>query len=138
MNAARLLERSVAYGLVVVHVGLLGWALVGFAEWFLPEVPWRRVSNPRFSAAMLLSQWGLITLAATIFLFGFSRRWPHTPISMALVYSAMALVCAYQTFFILTHSGRFRAMAIEYVEYALVLAFLFLSPYMRARWAGAR
>jgi hypothetical protein len=129
------IERTVAGLLVVVHAGLLAWALVGFAEMLLPAVPWRRVSNPLFSTPMLLLQWSLIALAATTYLTGFFLRWSHTPIAMAVLYGAMALVCAYQTFFILTSTTRFRAMAIEYGEYTLILAFLFLSKYMRARFA---
>ncbi len=53
---------------------------------------------------------------------------------MTFIYGAMALVCAYQTFFILTAPSRFRAMAIEYLEYALILAFLFRSKHMRERF----
>jgi hypothetical protein len=120
--------------IVVAHVGLLVWALVGFAELTLPAVPWRRVSNPLFSPPMLVLQWALIAIAATTYLVGFSLRWPGTPVAMAVIYGAMAIVCAYQTFFILTDPTRFRAMAIEYVEYSLILAFLFLSPYMRSRF----
>lgn len=134
MTAA--VERIVAALLVVVHLGLLVWALVGFAELLLPGVPWRRVSNPLFAPPMLLTQWSLIALAATTYLLGFFLRWPLTPLAMAFLYGAMALVCAYQTFFILTSPTRFRAMAVEYCEYALILAFLFLSPHMRARFAS--
>lgn len=47
----------------------------------------------------------------------------------------MAAMCAYETFFSLTNDSRFLAMAIEYSEYALILAFLFLSDYMRQRFA---
>jgi hypothetical protein len=128
-------ERIVAGVIVVVHVGLLAWALVGFAELLLPEVPWRRVSNPLFSTPMLVLQWSLIALASGTYLTGFFLRWSHTPLSMCVIYGAMALTCAYQTFFILTSPTRFRAMAIEYCEYALILAFLLRSPYMRARFA---
>ncbi len=133
MSALALLERVVAGVIVVVHVGLLVWALVGVAELLLPTVPWRRVSNPLFSTPMLVLQWSLIALAATTCLLGL-MSWSRTPIAMAVIYGAMALVCAYQTFFILTHPTRFRSMAIEYAEYLLVLAFLFLSPYMRGRF----
>ena len=37
--------------------------------------------------------------------------------------------------FILTTPTRYRAMAIEYVEYAVILAFLFFSSHMRARFS---
>jgi hypothetical protein len=135
MNAAALVERAVAGALIVIHAGLLAWACVGFAELLLPGVPWGRVSNPLFSTAMLATQWTLIALSSVTYLAGFFWRWSHTPSAMAVLYAAMALVCAYQTFFILTSPTRFRAMAIEYAEYAVILAFLFFSPFMRARFA---
>lgn len=129
------LARLLAWGLLVVHAGLAAWAAVGFAELTLPEVPWTRLSNPLFSRAMLLLQWSLILVAASTFIGGYAFRWHHTPVAMEIIYGTMALVCAYQTFFILTHATRFRAMAIEYVEYALILAFLLTSSHMRARFA---
>ena len=131
------LARLMAWGLVAVHVGLGLWALVGFLELALPEVPWTRLSNPLFSRPMLLLQWSLITLAAMVFIGGYAWRWRHTPVAMSVVYGAMALVCAYQTFFVLTHPTRFRAMAIEYAEYSSILAFLFLSSHMRERFGAA-
>lgn len=129
------LARGIAGLLVVVHVGLGAWALVGFAELVLPEVPWSRVSNPLFSRSMLLLQWSLISVAAAVFIAGYLGRWKHTPVAMLFIYSAMALVCAYQTFFVLTSASRFRAMAIEYIEYALILGFLFYSNHMRHRFS---
>jgi hypothetical protein len=53
---------------------------------------------------------------------------------MLVVYGAMAAVCAYQTFFLLTDADRFRGMAIEYAEYALILVFLFRSRAMRVHF----
>jgi hypothetical protein len=53
---------------------------------------------------------------------------------MLCIYGCMALTCAYQTFFILTAPSRFRAMAVEYIEYCVILAFLFFSSHMRARF----
>jgi hypothetical protein len=132
--SAETLARLFGGFLAAVHVGLGAWALVGFAELFLPAVPWTRLSNPLFSPPMLFLQWLLIAAAATLFVVGYLARWRHTPEAMALVYAAMAGVCAYQTFFILTHESRFRAMAIEYVEYAVILLFLFHSATMQARF----
>jgi hypothetical protein len=125
------LARFIAGALVLVHAGLGAWALIGVLELALPEVPWRRISNPAFSSAMLALQWALVATAASVFIAGSLRRWSHTPVAMLLVYGAMASVCAWQTFFILTNPSRFRAMAIEYVEYVAILSFLFLSSHMR-------
>jgi hypothetical protein len=127
--------RVLAWLLIAVHVGLGAWAVVGFAELFSSQVPWTPISNPLFSRSMLLLQWSLIGVAATTFIAGYLTRWKHTPVAMLLVYAAMAAVCACQTFFILTSPSRFRAMAIEYVEYAVILAFLFFSSHMRQRFA---
>jgi hypothetical protein len=126
--------QALAWLLMAVHAGLGAWALVGFAELLLSEFPWARVSNPLFSRSMLLLQWTLIGTAAAVFIAGYLTRWKHTPPAMLLVYGAMAAVCAYQTFFILTSPSRFRAMAIEYLEYAVILAFLFFSTHMRLRF----
>ncbi|HEY8942843.1 MAG TPA: hypothetical protein VIM73_01220, partial [Polyangiaceae bacterium] len=98
--------RVFAGALIVVHIGLGLWALVGFAELALPSVPWTRLSNPLFSRGMLALQWTLISLAAFVFVAGYFSRWRHTPVAMLGIYGAMALVCAYQTFFILTHAAR--------------------------------
>ena len=130
------LARAFALFLVAVHVGLAGWALVGFAELALAEVPWRRLSNPLFSRAMLATQWTLIAVAAAIFIGGYFGRWRHTPVALLFTYGAMASVCAYQTFFILTHPARFRAMAIEYLEYAVILLFLFSSEAMKRHFSS--
>lgn len=129
------LGRGLAVLLLVVHAGLGAWALVGFAELALADVPWKRLSNPLFSRSMLLLQWSLIAVAATTFIAGYLGRWKRTPVAMFVIYGAMALVCAYQTFFILTSASRFRAMAIEYIEYALILAFLFFSEHARRRFS---
>lgn len=129
----RWLERSIGLFLIVVHSGLALWAIVGFAELALPEVPWSRISNPLFSTSMLLLQWGLIATAAVVFIVGYTRRWHGLPVAMSLIYGAMAATCAYQTFFILTHPGRFRAMAIEYAEYAAILGFLFYTERSQLR-----
>jgi hypothetical protein len=84
---------------------------------------------------MLALQWSLIALAALVFVAGYLGRWRRTPVAMSVIYGAMALVCAYQTLFILAHPSRFREMAIEYAEYAVILAFLFRSQHMRKRFA---
>jgi hypothetical protein len=84
---------------------------------------------------MLVLQWTLVCVAATVFIAGYLGRWRHTPVAMLSTYGVMALVCAYQTFFILTSPTRFQAMALEYVAYTVILLFLFHSEHMRLRFA---
>lgn len=129
-----ILGRVFAWLLILVHVGLAAWALVGFAEMAFAEVPWTRVSNPLFGPAMLTLQWSLILVAAVTFIAGYATRWRRTPVAMAVIYGAMALTCAGQTFFILEHDTRFREMGIEYAEYTIILLFLFFSAHARERF----
>jgi hypothetical protein len=120
--------------LLVLHVLLGLWAIVGLLEWFLPAVPWRRVSNPLFPPLVLLLQWLFILLAAVTFILGYAFRWRRTPEGMAIAYGAMASLCAVETFWFLQHGGRFLDMIIEYLEYLAVLAFLFRASVMRRRF----
>jgi hypothetical protein len=46
-------------------------------------------------------------VAATTFIAGYLGRWKRTPVAMLVIYGVMALVCAYQTFFILTSASAF-------------------------------
>lgn len=123
--------------LILVHLGLAAWALVGFAEMIVADVPWQRLSNPLFGPGMLALQWSLILIAAVVFIGGYLRRWAKTPVAMAVIYGAMSLTCAWQTVFILEHDTRFREMGIEYAEYTIILLFLFFSAHARARFGRA-
>ncbi|MBE7492023.1 MAG: hypothetical protein HS108_09760 [Planctomycetes bacterium] len=127
--------RCFAAVLVLVHLGLGVWAGLGFAELGMAETPWPRLSNPLFSPAMLTLQWTLIATAAVCFVVGYFARWKRLPVAMAVIYGLMALTCAYQTLFILTAPTRFLFIAIEYLEYAVILAFLFRSDFARRRFS---
>lgn len=124
----RILGPAMGVFLVVVHSGLLGWSAIGFLE-LDPCWPLTRISNPLFSTSMLLWQWTLVSVAAVVFLIGFFARIRYLPESMSIVYGLMATTCAYQTFFILQHDSRFIQMAVEFMEYAVILLILF-----RMRW----
>ena len=127
------LDRAVILVLLAVHAGLVFWALIGFLEMVLADPPWPRLSNPLITPAMLFLQWFLIAGAALTFLTGYARRWRRLRETMTGWYAAMAITCAWQTFFILQHDTRFVAIAIEYAEYAAILVYLRYSPAIRAR-----
>jgi len=128
------LSRAFALTLLFVHVGLGMWAFVGYTELVVRDVVWEEISNPLFTTEMLLVQWTLVSLASVTFLGGYLRRWSWTRIAMLSIYGAMALTCAYQTFFILTSPMRYVAMTVEYIAYLAILIFLFRSQEMRARF----
>lgn len=124
-------DRFIGKALVVVHLVLLAWAIIGFAEMLLSAVPWPAISNPLFSSAMLLLQWVVVSAAAATFLLGYFRRWPRLPRAMVAWYVVMAVICAYQNFTILQHPTRFIEMTLEYAAYVAIGFYLFLSPTMR-------
>jgi hypothetical protein len=122
--------------LVLVHVLLAVWAVVGLAEMVFAEVPWPRVSNELFPAPVLLAQWLSILVASFLYIAGYLRRWRYTPHAVAVAYAIMATVCAVETFGYMISDTRFLAMALEYLAYALILLFLFKAPAMRQRFAA--
>jgi hypothetical protein len=130
-------SQTFAVFLLLVHVFLGVWGLVGLVEWLVAEPPWTRVSHPLLPRPLLLAQWLLLLGASATFLTGYGRRWRHTPVAMAAIYACMAAVCAVQTIGFLVHDSRWREMAIEYAEYAIILAFLFRARLMRRRFAAA-
>jgi hypothetical protein len=127
--------KGLGWLLVLVHVLLAVWAVVGLAEMAFAEVPWPRVSNELFPAPVLLAQWLSILVASFFYIAGYLRRWRYTPHAMAFAYAIMATVCAVETFGYMISDTRFLAMALEYLAYALILLFLFKAQAMRRRFA---
>ncbi|MBX3508084.1 MAG: hypothetical protein KF714_04810 [Parvibaculum sp.] len=131
------LGRMVLAGLVLLHAGLLVWALMGLAEWIAGEVPWPAVANPLFPRPMLLFHWLSVIAASTAFLAGLTLRWRGTPIAVALGYAAMGLVCLIETMHYLVHDTRWLAMAAEYTAYLAIGSWLFLSETARSTFRRA-
>jgi hypothetical protein len=123
--------RTFLLALLLVHGLLALWGVVGFTEWFWADPPWPRVSNELFPPGVLFLQWTLVLVAAAVFLVGTRLRWTHTPAAMAVVYAAMAGLCAVQTVRYMESDHRFVAMGLEYVAYAGILLFLFRSEEFR-------
>lgn len=117
--------RALGFVLLGIHALLGLWGVVGFIELIAPTTPWPPISNEAFPRDILLMQWTLVLVAAVVFIVGYTARWRHTPVAMACVYTAMAALCAVETFAFMTSDLRFVAMAAEYVAYAAILVFLF-------------
>lgn len=119
--------KAFTFVLLGVHGFLALRALIGYVKWFSAAVPWPRLSNELFPRDILFMQWALTLAAAAIFIGGYALGWQHTPRAMACVSAAMAALCAVQTFGYLKGNLRFLAMGLEYLAYAVILAFLFRS-----------
>lgn len=124
--------RVIAALLVALHAGLAAWSVVGLIEWFVAEPPWPRLSNPLLPRPVLLAQWVLVLLAAGVFLAGYARRWPRTPVALAGCYAAMGVLCAVEN---IAYLGRYVAMAVEYAAYVAILGILFRMEHFRRAFA---
>ena len=131
-----LVARIVTWLLLFIHGALGAWAVAGAVELAGIEVAWPSVTNPELPRWLLLVRWPLIAAAAVVFIGGYASRWRGTPWAMVVIYGGMAAMCAHETFFLLTNESRYWAMAIEYAEYAAILAFLFRSTHIQQRLAG--
>ena len=118
--------------LVLVHIVLIVWCVLGLAEMMLPEIPLPKVGNALFPTSIQLGQWLLVLAVASIFILGLAARWRHTPLAMAAGYALMAGLCAVETIGYLKHDLRYPAMALEYAAYIVILLFLFRSRTARA------
>lgn len=134
----RYIEAALLPVLVLLHAGLLAWAVVGLIEWFEPAVPWPRLSNPLFPPWLLLLHWSAILFAAALFLCGAATRWPHTPKAMIPAYAYMAVVCVIETFWFLQHPWRYHALAVELVAYVAIPLALHRVPALAARFRALR
>ena len=128
----------IARALLILHLGLLMWAVVGLVEWFAHSVPWTAVTNPLFPPWLLLLHWGSMLAASLVLSIGYLTRWPYTPWAMIPAYAAMAAVCAIETMGFLAHDLRHVAMAIEYAAYAIVLYLLHTLPAFTDRFSATR
>lgn len=119
--------------LIAVHLFLLVWAIAGFIELLTGRAVWEGATSPEFPEWMLWAQWPPILLTALAFLVGYAVRWPLMPHAVVAGYVVLGALCAYQTFFLLTHDTRFIAMAVEYAAYIVIGLFLFRSALVNER-----
>lgn len=81
--------------------------------------------------------WLAILAASTLFLLGYTMRWYYTSNIMVCAYGFMAVVCAIETVWFLTHPLRFVAMAFEYGAYIAIVFALKRVPILAARFDSA-
>lgn len=131
-----LVSRAAIAILLSVHLFLVVWAVAGIFEMATGYAVWEGAISPGFPDWMLWLQWPPILLTGLAFVAGYALRWPQMPQAVIAGYAVLAALCAYQTFFLLTHDTRFLAMAAEYAAYIAIGLFLLRSRLVRARLAG--
>lgn len=119
----------IGYLLVLIHAALLLWASSGALELLLPNVPWKRFSNPDFPTYILIPHWSVVLYASIGFPYGYFTHWSKTPQFMLIGYSFMMLLCVIETFGYMTSKTKYIAMGTEFVTYVVILYLLFKSRY---------
>ncbi|WP_170326006.1 hypothetical protein [Ruegeria arenilitoris] len=128
------LSRGFEYLIVLASVIMLGWGLLGSLEYFTGLAPLMRLQNAAFPPGMQTLHWILITASGATYLAGYVLRWSFTPIAMLVMFTALATMCAVQTFDMLENPDRYRNFAQECVNYIIISIYLFRSKRMRDRF----
>lgn len=121
--------KYIGYILILIHVVLLTWSIIGFLEMILPEIPWQPLTNPLFPTWVLILHWSSILFASVSFLYGYFTRWSKTPHIMLAAYTMMMIVCIIETFGYMTSEMKYVAMGGEFLAYVAILFLLFRSNY---------
>lgn len=122
------------YLVVLASVIMLGWGLLGWLEYFTGLAPLMPLQNETFPPGMQTLHWILITASGAAYLVGYVTRWRYTPIAMLVMFTALATMCAVQTFDMLENPDRYRNFVQECINYIVISIYLFRSKRMRDRF----
>ena len=117
------------FGLVIIHVFLLTWAVGGVLELNLTAVPWTPYTNLDFPNWLLPIHWGSVIVTSIGFLIGYFTKWNRTPEFMLAAYTMLFTICVIETFGFMTSSTKYIAMIAELIAYTLIIGTLFKSKY---------
>ena len=128
------LSQGFEYLIVLASLIMLSWGLLGFLEHFSGLAPLMPLQNATFPVGMQTLHWILITASGAAFLVGYFLRWSFTPIAMLVMFTALATMCAVQTFDMLESPDRYRNFAQECINYLIISVYLFRSKRMGDRF----
>ncbi|MEP2031375.1 MAG: hypothetical protein ABJI96_21970 [Paracoccaceae bacterium] len=128
------LSQGFSYLIVLASVIMLGWGLLGFLEYFTGLAPLMHLQNSTFPIGMQTIHWILITTSGATFLVGYFLRWSYTPIAMLVTFTALATMCAVQTFDMLENPDRYRKFIQECINYVIISVYLIRSQRMQDRF----
>ncbi len=121
------LSQGFSYLIILASTIMLGWGLLGFLEYFTGLAPLMPLQNSTFPVGMQTLHWILITASGATFLAGYFMRWSFTPIAMLVMFTALATMCAVQTFDMLETPDRYRNFVQECINY-IVISFTSSAP----------
>ena len=119
--------------LLLISVVLAVWGILGLVEYFVPGLA-IGLQNRNFPAGLQFVHFLALVLTGAIFATGYLARWPGTTFATVTMYAVLSTICFIETVdFNAFGNGpwRFVPMAIEYVVYVALSAYLLRSPTMR-------
>lgn len=126
-----------SYVLVVIHLVLAGWGVLGLVEYFVPAASFG-LQDKNFPPGTQFLHFASILVTGVIFLWGYLARWGNTPFATITMYAVLATICFIETVDFGAFGGgptRFIPMSIEYVTYIGISIFLVRSNTMRRRFS---
>ncbi|MEZ5661837.1 MAG: hypothetical protein R3E83_26065 [Burkholderiaceae bacterium] len=121
-----------------MKTGLLVWGILGLWEYLIPAAGFG-LQNPNFPAGTQLLHWLLLSLTGSVFIVGFTLRWPPTPLVTVAMYVSLATLCFVETVDFGAFGGppmSLFIMAVEYVVYLTLAVYLLRSPRIAERFNG--
>ncbi|MEM6961803.1 MAG: hypothetical protein AAF550_08695 [Myxococcota bacterium] len=124
------------YVLVAISAVLIGWAVLGFVEYFAPSVAFG-LQDANFPPGTQFLHWLLLLLTGSIFVGGFVLRWKYTPFATITMYATLATLCFIEPVDFNAFGGgtaRFFIMGAEYVVYIVLSTYLLRSQQIKERF----
>lgn len=155
-EAVQPVEERLALDAAIAHARALGVAqvvavldegghLLAFGRMDGAPLPSVRAAQDKAYSALIglpagtqFLHFAALLLTGTIFLGGYLMRWRHTPWATVVMYAVLATICFIETVDSHAFGGgptRFIPMAIEYVTYFGLSAYLLRSSAMRRRFS---
>lgn len=125
--------------LLLISALLAVWGTLGLVEYVFPATA-LGLQDKDFPAGLQFLHFFSILVTGTIFIAGYAGRWRHTPFATIVMYAVLATLCFIETVDFNAFGGgptRFIPMAIEYVAYVGLSAYLLRSATMRRRFGGS-
>ncbi|MEQ8482278.1 MAG: hypothetical protein RIC18_16640 [Hoeflea sp.] len=130
------LDRFLPRTLLAISAALLCWGILGLLEYVFPALG-LGLQNESFPAGLQFLHFLALVLTGAIYVFGYLRRWPHTPHATITMYAVLATLCFVETIDFGAFGGGATGVAImlgEFVLYIVLSTYLIRSPAIRQRF----
>ncbi|WP_420406971.1 hypothetical protein [Hoeflea sp.] len=132
------LDKFLPKALLAISAALLVWGILGLLEYVFPPLA-LGLQNESFPPGLQFLHFLALVLTGAIYVFGYLRRWPHTPHATITMYAVLATLCFVETIDFGAFGGGAAGIAIMLCEFALYIglsAYLIRSPAIGHRFGN--